>query len=207
MCVVLFDKYLIWEKILTFLFDLYLIWVKKYILVFKHYLIQAFFSPSLFDPYLIRVIFCHYIFDNYLIWNYIQFAYLMDIWFDKEKWYLPTPTWGSGNTPISEICCAKKWTQRLCCHNTRINAGWPANVGIRVNIPAFSIKNLHNPRIFNKKMHIGPYAHYFIVAMLVCLSVPFSCQLFRGSSLALRSHDQIPASHWSTTPPTPKFFR
>ena len=36
----------------------------------------------------------------------------------------------------------------------------------------------------------------------VCLSVcPFSCDFFQGLSLALRSHDQIPASHWSTLLP------
>ena len=35
------------------------------------------------------------------------------------------------------------------------------------------------------------------VAMSVHVYVPISCQLFWGLSLALRSHDQIPASHWS----------
>ena len=34
----------------------------------------------------------------------------------------------------------------------------------------------------------------------IYISVPFSCNFFRGLSLALRSHDQIPASHWSTPP-------
>ena len=34
------------------------------------------------------------------------------------------------------------------------------------------------------------------VSLYACLFVPFSCNLFWGLSLALRSHDQIPASHW-----------
>ena len=42
------------------------------------------------------------------------------------------------------------------------------------------------------------------VRMSVCVvSVPFPCDFFRGLSLALRSHDQIPASHWSTPSPPP----
>ena len=103
MCADLFDKNLIREKILSFLFHLYLIRVKEYVLVFEHYSYQAFFCPSLFDPYLIWVKFGHYIFDNYLILNYIQFAYLIDIWFDKEKWYLPTP---SPDCTLSSPCLA-----------------------------------------------------------------------------------------------------
>ena len=31
-----------------------------------------------------------------------------------------------------------------------------------------------------------------------CVSVPSPCDFFRGISLALRSHDQIPAFHWLT---------
>ena len=38
---------------------------------------------------------------------------------------------------------------------------------------------------------------------IVCVFVPFPCDFFRGLSLALRSHDQIPASHWSTPSPPP----
>ena len=50
---------------------------------------------------------------------------------------------------------------------------------------------------------IGPLGQCFHrVAMSVCLpfcvSDPFSCYLFWGLSLALRSHDQFKASHWST---------
>ena len=51
------------------------------------------------------------------------------------------------------LVCSVKWlasespSNRVqCCNNTRINAGWPANVGTRI----FN-KNLHNTRIFNKK--------------------------------------------------------
>ena len=33
--------------------------------------------------------------------------------------------------------------------------------------------------------------------------VPFPCNFFRGLSLALRSHDQFGASHWSTLLPYP----
>ena len=35
------------------------------------------------------------------------------------------------------------------------------------------------------------------------LSVPFSCIFFQGLSLPLRSHDQIPTSHWSNPPTHP----
>ena len=36
------------------------------------------------------------------------------------------------------------------------------------------------------------------VCMYVCMDVcAIECSFFRGLSLALRSHDQIPASHWS----------
>ena len=38
--------------------------------------------------------------------------------------------------------------------------------------------------------------------MSVCLSVcAIGCSFFQGLSLAFRSHDQIPASHWSTPAP------
>ena len=37
-----------------------------------------------------------------------------------------------------------------------------------------------------------------VLAGVVCLFAPLSAVFFRGLSLALRSHDQIPASHWST---------
>ena len=49
---------------------------------------------------------------------------------------------------------------------------------------------------------IGSQADSFIKlqCLFICLSVPFSCNFYRGLSLALRSHDQIPASHWSTPP-------
>ena len=39
---------------------------------------------------------------------------------------------------------------------------------------------------------------YMDIYIYIC---PFSCHFFRGLSLALRSHDQIPASHWSTLLP------
>ena len=58
---------------------------------------------------------------------------------------------------------------------------------------------------------IGPLGRFdHRVAMSVCKSVcvsvcPFSCVFFWGLSLALRSHDQIPTSHWST-PPAPFFI-
>ena len=47
---------------------------------------------------------------------------------------------------------------------------------------------------------IGPLGQFdLVVAMSVYVFVcPFSCDFFLGLSLALRSHDQIPASHWST---------
>ena len=49
---------------------------------------------------------------------------------------------------------------------------------------------------------IGPLGRFdLVVAMSIYLSVPFPCEFFQGLSLALRSHDQIPASHWSTLLP------
>ena len=48
---------------------------------------------------------------------------------------------------------------------------------------------------------IGPLGRFDLVVaksvhLCVCVFVPFPCHFFRGLSLALRSHDQIPASHW-----------
>ena len=68
------------------------------------------------------------------------------------------------------------------------------------------IKNLNSlvikiEPIFSKNR---PLADSFIesrcpsVCLSACLFVPFPCNFFWGLSLALRSHDQIPASHWST---------
>ena len=63
---------------------------------------------------------------------------------------------------------------------------------------------------FSKNRPLGGF--FLLVAMSVCLSVclsvPFPCNIFKGLSLALRSHDQFKASHWSTLlpslpPPTP----
>ena len=47
-----------------------------------------------------------------------------------------------------------------------------------------------------------PLADSFIESRCpsVCLSL-YICDFFQGLSLALRSHDQIPASHWSTLLP------
>ena len=90
-CVVLWERYLNWEKLLVCLFDWYLIWLKKYVLVFEHYLIWEFFLAL---HYLIPTWFGQLgqeIFDNYLIWEKFQLAYLMYIWIDKVKCYLPTP--------------------------------------------------------------------------------------------------------------------
>ena len=58
--------------------------------------------------------------------------------------------------------------------------------------------------IANKNLPLGRF--FLIVAMSVRPSVsiylvPSQCDFFRGLSLALRSHDQIPASHWWTHPP------
>ena len=39
------------------------------------------------------------------------------------------------------------------------------------------------------------------LCLCLCLFFPFPCNFFRGLSLVLRSHDQIPASHWSTLLP------
>ena len=56
--------------------------------------------------------------------------------------------------------------------------------------------------IFTNSAPLGRVGHR--VAMSVEMSVcAIECSFFRGLSLALRSHDQIPASHWSTPPPPP----
>ena len=53
---------------------------------------------------------------------------------------------------------------------------------------------------FSKNLPLGRF--FYRVAMSGCLCVvPFPCKFFLGLSLALRSHDQIPASHWLTNPP------
>ena len=39
------------------------------------------------------------------------------------------------------------------------------------------------------------------------MSVPFSCNFFWGLSLALRSHDQIPALYWLPPPPSRNLFK
>ena len=43
---------------------------------------------------------------------------------------------------------------------------------------------------------LGRFDHR-VAMSVVCLCVPFPCNFFRGLSLALRSHDQIPASDWA----------
>ena len=43
------------------------------------------------------------------------------------------------------------------------------------------------------------------VCLCMCLYISSKCSLFQSLSLALRSHDQFQASHWTTllTPPSP----
>jgi len=52
---------------------------------------------------------------------------------------------------------------------------------------------------FSKNRPLGWF--FLVVAMSgrlsVCVFVPFPCNFFQRLSLALRSHDKIPASHWS----------
>ena len=60
--------------------------------------------------------------------------------------------------------------------------------------------------IFTNSAPLGQVGHRG--AMSVCGDVclwfcAIGCSFFRGLSLALRSHDQIPASHWSTPPAPP----
>ena len=61
-----------------------------------------------------------------------------------------------------------------------------------------------NSKVFTNSAPLGRVGHR--VAMSVCLSVcvclRHRVQFLLGLSLALRSHDQIPASHWSTLPPS-----
>ena len=49
--------------------------------------------------------------------------------------------------------------------------------------------------IISLSHNVSLYIH-----LSACLSVPFSCHLFQGLSFALRSHDQIKASHWLPPP-------
>ena len=60
--------------------------------------------------------------------------------------------------------------------------------------------------IFTESAPLGRFSHR--VAMSLCLSVCLSevlrhrVQFFLGLSLALMSHDQFQASHWSSIPPS-----
>ena len=56
-------------------------------------------------------------------------------------------------------------------------------------------------RLF-KESALGRFFHTVTMSVCVFATCPFSCNFFRGLSLALRSHDQVPASHWSTLPST-----
>ena len=72
----------------------------------------------------------------------------------------------------------------------------------RVLWKAIDIKLKLFVSFFTNSAPLGRVGHR--VAMSVCLCVcAIKCIFFRGLSLALRSHDQIPASHWSTPPPAP----
>ena len=85
--------------------------------------------------------------------------------------------------------------------NTHVQRSWRlliegriANIGLQWHI----CSSFHQ---------LGPLGRVgLVVAMCVSLFlcfwvVPFSCNFFRGLSLVLRWHDQIPASHWSTLLP------
>ena len=97
----------------------------------------------------------------------------------------------------------------LGCHGT--NGIYPTFIVYRhgfhgtSHIIVFVVTNLTGN--FFGFHRIGPLGRFdLVVAMsVVCiflyLFVPFPCDIFRGLSLALRSHDQIPASHWSTLLP------
>ena len=56
------------------------------------------------------------------------------------------------------------------------------------------------PMRFSKNWLLGRFFHRVAmsVAGYIYIYVPFPCNFFQGLSLALRSHDQIPASHWWT---------
>ena len=77
-----------------------------------------------------------------------------------------------------------------------ISPVWPIWTYLDPTFSAHSINGIE----WSHFQRIGPLADSFIESR--CPSdVPFSCHLFQGLSLALRSHDKIPASHWSTPPP------
>ena len=55
-----------------------------------------------------------------------------------------------------------------------------------------------------KELALRPIRSYnWDVCLYVYVYVPFQCNFFQGLSLALRSHDQFKASHWSTLLPHP----
>ena len=59
--------------------------------------------------------------------------------------------------------------------------------------------------IFTESAPLGRFSHRvpISVCLSVCLSVcSIGCSFFRGLSLALISHDQFQASHWSSLPPS-----
>ena len=58
-------------------------------------------------------------------------------------------------------------------------------------------------------MPLGRLFHRLAMSVYISvyISVPFSCNFFQGLSLALRSHVQIPAYHWSTPSPPPGVSR
>ena len=121
---------------------------------------------------------------SYLYKNIIQsnWSYHFFIWSDLFRLLLPTlfPTL---------LCCFP--LPLSVCQNT-LKKEW--------------MKARCKNQIFTNLAPLGRVGHR--VAMSVCVSVclcvcAIKCSFFLGLSLAPRSHDQIPASHWSTPPKPP----
>ena len=77
-----------------------------------------------------------------------------------------------------------------------------SNILNQRGIVGFIYIYLYRNYIF-KESALGRFFHRVAMSVYayICVYVPFSCNFFRGLSLALRSHDQIPASHSSTLLP------
>ena len=98
------------------------------------------------------------------------------------------------------VCPAFSWRHSyggLNIHKNYLKIKFSLFYGYFVN--HFHFRDLYKMMLSKKR----PLADSFIESRCqsIYVSVPFHVIFFRGLSLALRSHDQIPASHWSTPHP------
>ena len=62
-------------------------------------------------------------------------------------------------------------------------------------------RNCSPKSIFTNSAPLGRVGHRVAMSRCVCVCA-IGCSFFLGLSLALRSHDQFQASHWSSLPPS-----